>query len=67
MFGGGQMTQPTEPCPGVTAPNSTRPLLRCTNCEHYSWASTGMEPLMRQQRDGTWHCQNEVPMGVVGR
>lgn len=57
----------TDLCPGVTKPNSTVPLLRCANCENYRWAATGMQPEMRQQRDGTWHCPNEAPMGVVSR
>ena len=54
-------------CPGVTKPNSARPLLRCANCDAYRWGVTDLQPLMRQQPDGTWHCPNERPVGVVIR
>jgi hypothetical protein len=61
------MTEPTHPCPGVTKPGTARPLLRCGNCERYAWGATGMQPAMRQRDDGSWHCENEVPVGVVAR
>lgn len=54
-------------CPGVTKPLSPQPLRRCTNCEAYLWAADGMQPAMRQLHDGTWHCPNERPVGVVER
>lgn len=56
-----------DACPGVTVPNSSRPLLRCGSCQHYQWGADGMVPLMRQRSDRTWHCPNEAPIMVVGR
>lgn len=61
------MTQPTQPCPGITVPGTPRPLRRCQNCGHYSWAASGLRPAMQRQSDGTWHCSNEAPVGVVAR
>ena len=58
----------TGSCPGVTKPNTTRPLLRCGNCERYAWAAAdGLQPAMRQRADGSWQCPNEIPVGVVAR
>jgi len=56
-----------ELCGGVTKPLSPQPLRRCTNCDAYRWGAAELKPQMRQQPDGTWHCPNERPVGVVER
>jgi len=56
-----------ELCGGVTKPLSPQPLRRCTNCDAYRWGAAELKPQMRQQADGTWHCQNERPVWVVQR